>query len=185
MSRHPSNVSPEVPGPGQESVWDYPRPPRLERSSRQVVVRAGGQTVAETSAAYRVLETSHPPTWYLPPSAVAPAMLRRSPAPSTTCEWKGPATYWDVLVPGPEQAGGRTDSGAPGGTVMIQAAVWSYERPTRAFRDITGYLAFLPSAFECLVDGERVRPQEGGFYGGWITDDVVGPFKGIPGSWGW
>ena len=137
-------------------------------------MRAGQELVAQTSAAYRVLETSHPPTWYLPPEAVADAVLRRSGAPGTTCEWKGPATYWDVLVGGDD-----------GGERLIQGAVWSYERPTRGFLDLAGYLAFLPSAFECSVDGEMVRPQQGGFYGGWITDDVVGPFKGVPGSWGW
>jgi uncharacterized protein (DUF427 family) len=172
-SRLPANVTPEVPGPGQESVWDYPRPPRLEQSGRELTVRAGEVLVARTSAAFRVLETSHPPTWYLPTTSIVDAVLRRSGAPSTTCEWKGPATYWDALL-----ADG-------GGERVIQGAVWSYERPTRPFLDIAGYLAFSPSDFECAVDGEIARPQEGGFYGGWITSDVVGPFKGIPGSWGW
>ena len=176
-SRLPANVVPEVPGPGQESVWDYPRPPRLEPSTREVTVSAGKVLVARTTAdlrAFRVLETSHPPTWYLPTASIVDAVLRRSGAPSTTCEWKGPATYWDVLLADDD-----------GGERVIQGAVWSYERPTRPFRDITGYLAFSPSDFDCAIDGESVRPQEGGFYGGWITDDVVGPFKGIPGSWGW
>ena len=159
----------EVPGPGQESVWDYPRPPACVPSDRHVVVRHGGVLVAETSGAYRVLETSHPPTWYLPRADVV-APLRRSGARSTLCEWKGAATYWDVL---------DTAAGA------VEAAAWSYETPTSGFAAITGYLTFYPSVFECSVDGERVRPQEGGFYGGWVTDDVVGPFKGIPGSWGW
>ena len=170
----PGNVQPETPGAGQESVWDYPRPPRLERSERHVAVRAGGVLVAQTTAGYRVLETSHPPTWYLPPASVADAVLRRSIAPGTTCEWKGPATYWDVLL--------HDDAG---GELLVEGAVWSYQRPTRAFREIAGHLAFLPSALDCSVDGERVRPQQGGFYGGWITDDVVGPFKGGPRSWGW
>jgi uncharacterized protein (DUF427 family) len=169
----PPNVIPETPGPGQESVWDYPRPPRLERSGRLVTVRSGEVLVAQSSAAFRVLETSHPPTWYLPTASIVDAVLRRSGAPSTMCEWKGPATYWDVLLA--DGAGER----------MIQGAVWSYERPTRPFRDITGYLAFSPSDFDCAVDGAPARPQQGGFYGGWITDDVVGPFKGTPGSWGW
>ena len=160
---------PEVPGPGQESVWDYPRPPALVPSDRHVVVRRGGSLVADTTRAYRVLETSHPPTWYLPRADVV-AELRRSAARSTMCEWKGAATYWDVL-------------GTPGGDVTAQA--WSYETPTPGFASLAGYLTFYPSVFECEIDGERVRPQEGGFYGGWITDDVVGPFKGIPGSWGW
>ncbi len=165
----PRGVVPQSPGPGQESVWDYPRPPRLERSGKRVVVRAGDQIVAETDAAFRVLETSHPPTWYLPRSSVDQALIRLSDHPSTTCEWKGGATYWDVLA----------------GAEPLPAVAWSYERPTRAFREMTGYLAFSPSELSCQVDGETVRPQDGGFYGGWITDDVVGPFKGSPGSWGW
>ena len=170
----PRHVTPVAPGPGQESVWDYPRPPRLERSPRLVTVRSGTVLVARTADAYRVLETSHPPTWYLPTSSIVDAVLRRSGAPSTTCEWKGPATYWDVLL-----------ADGAGGERVIPGEVWSYETPTRPFLDITGYLAFSPSTFDCFVDDESVRPQEGGFYGGWITDDVVGPFKGTPGSWGW
>ena len=155
----------ELPGPGQESVWDYPRPPACVASDRHVVVRLGDALVADTAAAYRVLETSHPPTWYLPRSAVVEGLLTPSRARSTFCEWKGDATYWDVLG--------------------VEGGMWSYEQPTAGFTAITGYLTCYPSAFECFVDGERVRPQEGGFYGGWITDDVVGPFKGGPGTWGW
>ncbi len=158
-------------------MWDYPRPPALAPSTRRVVVRApaapggddGGRVVAETSAAVRVLETSHPPTWYVPADAVAPGAVRRSSARSTVCEFKGAATYWDVLTP----------------DGVLEAAAWSYEDPTPAFVALTGYLAFSPARLACSVDGERVRPQEGGFYGGWITDDVVGPFKGGPGTWGW
>jgi uncharacterized protein (DUF427 family) len=163
----------EIPGPGQESVWDYPRPPACVASDRHVVVRHGDLLVADTSRAYRVLETSHPPTWYLPRVDVV-APLRRSAARSTLCEWKGAATYWDVL------GAGSGDSAA-----IVDAAAWSYETPTPGFAAIAGYLTFYPSVFECSVDGEPVRAQEGGFYGGWVTDDVVGPFKGIPGSWGW
>lgn len=170
MTPLPRDVVPVAPGPGQESVWDYPRPPRLERSGRRVVVRAGGIVVADTTSAFRVLETSHPPTWYLPRADVREGVLVRSNAPSTTCEWKGGATYWDVVVA----------DGPP-----LTTAAWSYQRPTRPFRDITGHLAFSPSLLACEVDGEAVRPQQGGFYAGWITDDVVGPFKGQPGSWGW
>lgn len=158
----------EVPGPGQESVWDYPRPPALVPSDRHVVVRRASLVIAETSRAYRVLETSHPPTWYLPRADVA-ADMRPSAARSTVCEWKGAATYWDVV-----EASG-----------VVEAAAWSYETPTPAFAALAGYVTFYPAVFECEVDGERVRPQEGGFYGGWITDDVVGPFKGSPGSGGW
>ena len=146
-------------------MWDYPRPPACVRSERRVVVRAGDVTVADTRGAYRVLETSHPPTWYVPRADIAPEVLRPSGTRGTWCEWKGEATYWDVLD--------------------LRAQAWSYEEPTPGFAAIAGFLTFYPSAFECRIDDELVRPQEGGFYGGWITDDVVGPFKGGPGSWGW
>lgn len=162
-------VARETPGPGQESVWDYPRPPACVRSGRHVLVRLGGAVVADSRRAFRVLETSHPPTWYLPRDDVADGVLQPSATGSTFCEWKGDATYWDV---------------AAGGDV-VRGAAWSYEHPTAGFEAITGAVTFYPSRFECVVDGERVRPQEGGFYGGWITDDVVGPFKGGPGTWGW
>ncbi|WP_298805334.1 DUF427 domain-containing protein [uncultured Pseudokineococcus sp.] len=165
---------PVPPGPGQESVWDYPRPPALVRSERLVEVRLSddGPLLATTRRAWRVLETSHPPTWYVPREDVADGVLALSDAPATTCEWKGRATYWDVAEPG-----GR---GEP-----RRAAAWSYEDPTTRFRDLAGAIAFTPSQVVATVDGERVRPQEGGFYGGWVTDDVVGPFKGGPGTWGW
>jgi uncharacterized protein (DUF427 family) len=155
----------QEPGPGQESVWDYPRPPACVLSDRLVVVALGDQIVAETRRAYRVLETSHPPTWYISPDDVRPGTIARSDARSTFCEWKGAATYFDVLG--------------------LQAAAWCYERPTRGFGAITGYLAFSPARLQCEVDGERVRPQDGGFYAGWITSDVVGPFKGGPGTLVW
>lgn len=175
--RSPRGVTPLPAGPGQESVWDYPRPPLLQRSPRTVEVRAGEAVVARTNEAWRVMETSHPPTLYLPRSAVDENSLRLSSHPSTTCEWKGAATYWDVRI----------------GDHFLGAAAWSYQHPTSGFREITGHLAFLAAdptdsthpGLTCEVDGELVRPQPGGFYGGWITDDVVGPFKGIPGSWGW
>jgi uncharacterized protein (DUF427 family) len=153
------------PAAGQESVWDYPRPPACVPSDRHVVVRLGDRLVADSRQAFRVLETSHPPTWYVPPADVADGVLTPSRARSTWCEWKGAATYWDVLG--------------------LEAAGWSYERPTAGFEAITGYVAFAPARLECSVDGERVRPQDGGFYGGWITADVVGPFKGGPGTLGW
>ncbi|MHA3704328.1 DUF427 domain-containing protein [Jatrophihabitans sp. YIM 134969] len=162
MSRHPA---PDPVGPGQESVWDYPRPPALVPSDRLVEVHAGDHLVARSTQAWRVLETSHPPTWYLRRADVAEGVLTPSATGGTVCEWKGVATYWDVL-------GQR-------------AAAWSYEDPTPRFTAMTGAVTFYPDRFVCTVDGERVRPQEGGFYGGWITDDVVGPFKGGPGSWGW
>lgn len=166
----PASVRPDLPGPGQESVWDYPRPPRTEPSDRHVVVRWRGTTVADTRAAVRVLETSHPPTWYVPRADVPTDALRPSSARATVCEWKGVATYWDVV--------------AADGSVC-EAAAWSYEEPSAPFRHLAGAVSFLPGRVECEVDGERVRAQEGGFYGGWVTDDVVGPFKGAPGTWGW
>ncbi|MEO8889181.1 MAG: DUF427 domain-containing protein [Jatrophihabitantaceae bacterium] len=159
-----------APGPGQDSVWDYPRPPACVRSDRHVVVSADARTVADSRAAYRILETSHPPTWYLPRADVTAGALTRSSTRSSFCEWKGDATYWDV------------DGGD--GTVLT-AAAWSYEHPSAGFEAIAGHLAFSPGRLVCTVDGERVRPQDGGFYAGWITDDVVGPFKGGPGTTGW
>jgi uncharacterized protein (DUF427 family) len=156
-------------GEGQESVWGYPRPPALVRSGRQVVIRLGSTVIAETRRAWRVLETSHPPTWYVPREDITPGVLRRSSAAPTVCEWKGLATYWDVVL----------------ADAVMPAALWSYESPTSSFAELAGAVTGYPARLECLVDGERVRPQEGGFYGGWITDDVVGPFKGAPGTWGW
>jgi uncharacterized protein (DUF427 family) len=162
-------VKPEQPGPGQESVWDYPRPPRLERTDEEVEVVLGGQVVARTSAAYRVVETSHPPTYYVPADSFADGVLRPTDG-SSTCEWKGRAAYFDLVTPA------RT---AP-------QAGWTYPSPTPAFAGLVGHVAVYPGRVdECRVDGEVVRPQDGGFYGGWITDRVVGPFKGGPGSWGW
>ncbi len=156
-------------GPGRESVWDYPRPPRLEPTTRHLVVMANGVTVAETRAAYRVLETSHPPVYYFPPGDVTLHCLRAAPQ-SSWCEWKGQARYYDVVVNGVE---------------LVQAA-WSYPRPTAPFRAIAGYVAFYAGPMDgCYVDGERAIPQPGGFYGGWITSDIVGPFKGEPGTRGW
>ncbi|MCW2776366.1 MAG: hypothetical protein JWN17_91 [Frankiales bacterium] len=160
---------PERPGPGQESVWDYPRPPRLERSAREVVVVLGGVELCRTRQAWRVLETSHPPTWYLPREGWLPGSL--APAAGTSfCEWKGVASYLTLV----------------GGDVRAERAAWTYPDPTPGFAGLRDAVALYPAAVDsCTVDGERVRPQEGGFYGGWVTSDVVGPFKGVPGSQGW
>ncbi len=165
---HPTGMKRDMPVPGQESVWDYPRPPRLEPSSRAVRVLFNGQIIAESTKGYRVLETSHPPSWYIPPSDVRTEFLI-STAKGSFCEWKGNATYWSVRV-----QGRHADN-----------AAWSYESPNLRFAPIQAYFSFYPNIFECYVDDERVTPQPGGFYGGWITRDVVGPFKGIAGSWGW
>lgn len=157
------------PGPGQESVWDYPRPPRVDRTRERIRVRHGGVVVADSQAALRVLETSHPPTYYLPPEDVDRSLLERT-ATSTWCEWKGAATYWTVRV---------------GDRVSVDAA-WSYEEPVAAFSPIRSHLAFHPALVdECWVGEERAAAQPGGFYGGWITSHVVGPFKGGPGTVGW
>ncbi|CAN5513465.1 DUF427 domain-containing protein [soil metagenome] len=170
MTRHDRRLRREVAGEGQESVWDYPRPPRQDPSSRQVVVRLGNTLVADTRNAIRVLETSHPPTWYLPRDDVRDGTIRRSDSRPTRCEFKGLATYYDVLG----------EDGA-----VAHDAAWSYEQPTPDFLEITSFLSFMPGRLRCEIDGERVRPQDGGFYGGWITHDVVGPFKGAPGTLGW
>lgn len=160
---------PEIPGPGQESVWDYPRPPRLEPCDARITVELGGAVIATTDRSWRVLETSHPPTYYLPRSAFADGVLREAPG-SSLCEWKGQARYFDLVC----------------GSRVAAKAAWSYPRPTPGFAPIAGAIAVMAGLVDrCTVDGETVTPQPGGFYGGWITSRVVGPFKGGPGSWGW
>jgi uncharacterized protein (DUF427 family) len=162
-------MRPEKPGHGQESVWDYPRPPRVEPSDEVVEIRLGGEVVARTTRSLRVLETSHPPTYYLPLDAFAEGVLRPA-AGSSYCEWKGHASYYDLV------SAART---AP-------RAGWTYLRPSPGFEALVGHVAVMPGAMDaCTVDGEVVVPQEGGFYGGWITSRVVGPFKGGPDTRGW
>ena len=153
------------PTAGQESVWDYPRPPAQVRDTRRVEVRVDGRVIASTGGAMRVLETSHPPSFYLPPDSIAPETLVVAPG-SSHCEWKGQAEY--LAVAGTDTAVG-----------------WRYPQPYPDFSDHAGWVSFYPDAVECYVDGERVRAQLGGFYGGWITDEIVGPFKGQPGTTGW
>ena len=157
------------PGPGQESVWDYPRPPRVEETSRHLKVVFNGVVIAETERGIRVLETSHPPVYYFPPEDVEMAHLKETRG-SSWCEWKGRATYYDVVVDGREAT----------------RSAWTYHEPREGYHSIKDHVAFYPEAMDaCYVEGERVRPQPGGFYGGWITGDVVGPFKGAPGTAGW
>lgn len=157
-------------GPGQESVWDYPRPPRLEASDRHLQVVHGGVVVADTRSAWRVLETSHPPVYYLPPEDVRMDLLEPVDGASSSCEWKGRASYFDV------KAGERT---AP-------RAAFRYDAPVPGFEPIAGHVAFYAAALDrCTVDREVVQPQPGSFYAGWITNHVVGPFKGGPGTMGW
>jgi len=166
---HPSSAQRAVPGPGQESVWDFPRPPRLEPSRERVVVVFAGQVVAETTDAVRVLETSHPPGYYLPRAAFAPGVLVEGSGVSV-CEFKGAARYLDVRV----------------GEVVARRAAWYYPEPWPGYSSLRDRVALYPAAMDsCEVDGERVEPQAGGFYGGWITSRVVGPFKGGPGTTGW
>lgn len=154
---------------GQESVWDYPRPPALERSDRHIVIEHRGRVIADTRGAFRVLETSHPPTYYLPPSDIARGVLRPARG-SSWCEWKGQATYWDVVV----------------GDAVLERVAWSYPQPMARFAALRDHVAFYAAPFDrCLVDDMVATPQPGGFYGGWVTPDLAGPFKGIPGSQGW
>jgi uncharacterized protein (DUF427 family) len=155
----------EDPGPGQESVWDYPRPPALEASNRKVLVRAGGIELARSSRCHRAIETASPPTWYIPAEDVNTDALVPVSG-SSFCEWKGAASYW-----------GLTGTGDMVG--------WSYPEPTHSFAAIRGAFSFYPGRVECFVDSERVRPQPGQFYGGWVTDEIVGPMKGEPGTSHW
>jgi uncharacterized protein (DUF427 family) len=169
MSRA-TNIPARVdPGPGQESVWDYPRPPRLEVARRRLRVVLAGVTIADTTAGYRILETSHPPNYYFPLADIQPDALIPE-AGSSWCEWKGQARYSTV------QVGDRVE----------RRAAWSYANPQRAYRELAGMVAFYPALMDaCFVDEELVRAQPGGFYGGWITSAVVGPFKGDPGTNWW
>lgn len=160
---------PVEPGPGQESVWDYPRPPRLEAVAADIEVTLGGRVVARSARAYRVLETSHPPTYYLPPEAFEDGVLRPAGGGSV-CEWKGRAAYFDVV----------------GAARTASRAAWTYPDPTPAFAALAGHVALYPAAMDRItLDGEEVRPQPGEFYGGWVTSRVVGPFKGDPGTMFW
>lgn len=160
---------PDPAGPGKESVWDYPRPAVAEPCARHIRIVHRDSVLADTRASVRTLETSHPPTYYLPPAAIDMARLRPS-ARRSWCEWKGEAVYFDLVMAGD----------------VIADIAWSYPDPSRAFRALAGHLAFYAGPLDgCFVDGERVVPQPGGFYGGWITPDLAGPFKGGPGSRFW
>jgi len=160
---------PIKPKKGQESVWDYPRPPKLELTNKSIEVFFNDQCILRTNRAYRVLETSHPPGYYIPFEDIAENVLIPSER-TTYCEWKGEGSYYHVKV----------------GNKIAHDAAWYYSNPTPAFEPIREYVAFYAQKMDkCLVDGEEVAPQPGAFYGGWITNDIVGPFKGIEGSWGW
>lgn len=158
-----------TPGAGQESVWDFPRPARCEPTPRHLRVVFGGQVIADTRRGLRAIETSHPPTYYFPPDDVHLTWLEPSER-RTFCEWKGRGAYYHVVVDGRR----------------AENAAWFYPDPTPPFAALRNYVAFRASLMdECTVDGERVTPQPGEFYGGWITSHVAGPFKGAPGTQGW
>lgn len=160
---------PIPPKPGQESVWDYPRPPRVEPITKHLEVWVGDVQLASTNRGFRVLETSHPPNYYFPPEDVVMKYLVPSER-MTFCEWKGKGRYYHIHI----------------GKRIIEDAVWYYADPKGHFVQIKNYLSFYPALMDtCIVGGEVARPQAGRFYGGWITDDIVGPFKGEPGTWGW
>ena len=153
----------------RESVWDYPRPPRVEPSSRHIRVVFNNTAIAETSKAFRVLETSHPPVYYIPPIDVQQQFLSRSDHQSY-CEFKGLATYYTLRV----------------NDKVSENAAWSYHNPSTGYESIKDHIAFYPARVDaCYVDGERVQAQDGDFYGGWITSDIEGPFKGGPGTAAW
>jgi uncharacterized protein (DUF427 family) len=161
--------TPEVPGPGQLSAWDFPRPPAYVQWHERVEIRFGGSVVASTTEAWCVLETSHPPTYYLPRSAFVTGSLRQADG-SSHCEWKGQAVYYDVVA----------------GEQVAPRAAWSYPAADNDAEVIRDHVAVYPALMDsCTVDGEVVTPQPGGFYGGWVTSRIVGPFKGGPGTQGW
>ena len=157
-------------GPGQESVWDYPRPAVAEPFAGRLEVIFDDRVLADTTRGVRTLETSHPPTYYFPPEDVDRERLRPNASRRSLCEWKGQARYFDVVS----------------GDRVASAAAWSYPEPSASFRSLAGYLAFYLAPMDlCRVDGEVATAQPGRFYGGWVTSAVVGPFKGEPGTSGW
>ena len=158
-----------TPGPGQESVWDYPRPPRLEDSSDHIQIVLNGVTLVDTYRAKRVLETSHPPVYYIPPEDIKMEYLLSS-SRSTYCEFKGNASYYTIQV----------------GDKTIPHGAWYYRRPSPGYETMANYVAFYPGKMDaCYVNDEQVQAQPGDFYGGWITSRILGPFKGGAGTFGW
>lgn len=171
LARYTSPMLPKriLPGPGQESVWDYPRPPRVEASTEHILVMLNGVTLVDTRRSMRVLETSHPPTYYFPPEDVQWNYFTPSPR-NSFCEWKGQASYYTLRV----------------GEKVLPDVAWFYPTPSPGFELIQNYIALYPGRMDkCTVDGESVTPQPGQFYGGWITSKIVGPFKGEPGTSSW
>ena len=165
--QHPDHI--EIPGPGQESVWDYPRPPRVEVVASCIRVEFAGVVLAESGRAYRVLETAGPPVYYLPQNDIQMQYLQTSPHTSL-CEWKGIGKYWSVQV----------------GERRAVNAAWGYPLPWAGYEVIQDCLAFYAGLMDaCYVGEQRALPQPGHYYGGWITPDIVGPFKGGPGTESW
>lgn len=159
-----------TPGPGQESVWDYPRPPRVEPATRLVTIWFAGEIVTRTDRALRVLETAGAPTYYIPAEDIRLDLLRPAAGRGTWCEWKGSAAYFDLVL----------------GDAVSEHAAWTYPRPSPSYRQLADHYSFYPAATDgCYLDDEPVRPQPGGFYGGWVTDDIVGPIKGEAGTEHW
>lgn len=151
-------------------MWDYPRPPRVEPATRLVTIYFAGEIVTRTDKALRVLETAGAPTYYIPAEDIRLDLLRPAAGRGTWCEWKGSAAYLDLVL----------------GDVISKNAAWTYPRPTPAYKQLAGHYSFYPASTDgCYLDGELVRPQPGGFYGGWVTDDIVGPIKGEPGTEHW
>jgi uncharacterized protein (DUF427 family) len=167
----PNQVTPAA---EPECVWDYPRPPRIEACTRHLEIIHRGIVLADTQQSFRILETSHPPVYYIPQQSIAMQWLQRSPSRSSFCEFKGSATYWSLHLP---EELGNTD---------VADVAWSYASPTGQYLALKDHLAFYASRVEsCFVDSEQVKAQAGDFYGGWITSHVIGPFKGPPGTRGW
>ncbi|NQZ77172.1 MAG: DUF427 domain-containing protein [Ekhidna sp.] len=159
-----------TPKPGQESVWDYPRPPKVEPVKKHIKILFDGQVVFSGNRSFRVLETSHPPTYYLPLIDFNDKIIQVSDGKSSFCEFKGMAHYYSFRTEGR----------------VAENAGWGYAKPSKGFEVLVGHVCVYASLMDqCLVNDELVTPQPGGFYGGWITNDIVGPFKGSPGTWGW
>ncbi|KAL8665204.1 MAG: hypothetical protein Q9202_002426 [Teloschistes flavicans] len=158
--------------PPKLNVHNFPRPPLLEKTPRHLQIKWNNQLVADTKDAYWVLETTHPPTYYLPPSSLHLPLTRS--LHKSYCEWKGAATYWNIAPPSSSST-----------AELVKNRIWSYEKPTRGFESIKDYLSFYAGPWDCYVDGEKVEAQPGDFYGGWVTSDIEGPIKGGPGTWGW
>jgi uncharacterized protein (DUF427 family) len=156
-----------APKQGQRSVWDFPRPPLIEKVNKLIVVSYKGKIITESSQAFAVLETASPPTYYIPQSDVDMSTLIQVPKKTSMCEWKGNAVYWALK------------------TMSDQPVAWSYPKPFPEFVELKDYLAFYPQHLDCFVNKEKVEPQPGGFYAGWITPDLVGPFKGEKGTELW